>query len=793
MTLEFKKPDRLIEMKSPMVLHMKNFCAKNELQIKRLLQAMKRDHESVNELVHLISELFPHETTNPQGKRSLFDAIGRLSHSLFGTATDGMVQAVEKNVLKMADTIKNQNILIKKSVADLTSISRISNERIDNLLQVVKQNTITQIDHLKNETNEFFEGMGLTLEINRKHIEFIHSMNGIRTYYEMFYESLVHLTGGRLPMFLIDCAKLQEVVHEVDRVLRGQNEVTVKWKECSKISRNVKFSYVMIEDHLIITINLPLTMTEPYNVYRLLVVDHKVPQKGNMTMRIVTNVEAIAIQESKNWFFYPTPQEMTEIGLKGEYTGIRRVRRKVSMDICELAVMYDEHEKIKDVCEYHVMVGQRKPEITWIGGNRILVQQAENARVRCAGTPSEELSPCSLCVVTLSNKCEYHTTAMSVSSTWGDKVLSVQAKEQHPVNRALMANFFTARDIATIDGEHLFDTDQKIKLPTWKVDTQMAQELAKDGELKLKLSKIMEAVKKDKDIMEAADTGYLPRNREIDDNEWGWKDYAGSVVIGMVTVLVLTAVAFNVKVQRMAVAIAAMQTEIKRVKGQVWAAGSEKEEEVVEQVVDQIPGKITHEDVSKMIDAHLFYFIVGTMIAACIGFNLYHRIKRCYIRIKNRRAVSKIALQFGSNKRGVAIQIQQVNAMINDISVLCEGMITELEVKGRIFPKLQYRWNAHIKDEYARTKVPLETSVSITYLEAYLLREILKREYLVCLIIKSEGETKRLKVIKYKKKHKVQFGTPQTQERLKRSNSLPMVNFKNPQTMNDEEMEDDYV
>jgi len=216
MTLEFKKPDRLIEMKSPMVLHMKNFCAKNELQIKRLLQAMKRDHESVNELVHLISELFPHETTNPQGKRSLFDAIGRLSHSLFGTATDGMVQAVEKNVLKMADTIKNQNILIKKSVADLTSISRISNERIDNLLQVVKQNTITQIDHLKNETNEFFEGMGLTLEINRKHIEFIHSMNGIRTYYEMFYESLVHLTGGRLPMFLIDCAKLQEVVHEVD-------------------------------------------------------------------------------------------------------------------------------------------------------------------------------------------------------------------------------------------------------------------------------------------------------------------------------------------------------------------------------------------------------------------------------------------------------------------------------------------------------------------------------------------------------------------------------------------------
>src|SRR5207244_11223635 len=63
-TLEFKKPDRVIETRSPMPLHMKNFCAKHELNIKRLLQSMKRDHESVNQLVHIISELFPTENTH---------------------------------------------------------------------------------------------------------------------------------------------------------------------------------------------------------------------------------------------------------------------------------------------------------------------------------------------------------------------------------------------------------------------------------------------------------------------------------------------------------------------------------------------------------------------------------------------------------------------------------------------------------------------------------------------------------------------------------------------------------
>ena len=157
------------------------------------------------------------------------------------------------------------------------------------------------------------------------------------------------------------------------------------------------------------------------------------------------------------------------------------------------------------------------------------------------------------------------------------------------------------------------------------------------------------------------------------------------------------------------------------------------------------------------------------------------------------RAVSTIALQFGSNNRGVAIRIQTINAMMSDISVLCDGMITEVEVKGRIYPKLQYRWNAHVIDDYAKTKVILDTSIPITYLEAYLMREILKREYLVYLIIKSEGHTKRLKVIRYKKKNKVQFGGPISQEKLKRSNSLPMVNIRNPPAEVEDEIEDDYV
>src|SRR5207245_1352600 len=125
---EFRQSRRMLVIQSEIGKRMTAFCKLNEGRIKSLLQAIKHDHDSVNELIHLIDELFPHEPKGTPKKRGAIDFIGRLSHSLFGTATDGMVQAVEMNVALIGEAVKGQNSVIKKSIADLTSILTISNE-----------------------------------------------------------------------------------------------------------------------------------------------------------------------------------------------------------------------------------------------------------------------------------------------------------------------------------------------------------------------------------------------------------------------------------------------------------------------------------------------------------------------------------------------------------------------------------------------------------------------------------------------------------------------------------------
>src|SRR5207245_8539932 len=102
---------------------------------------------------------------------------------------------------------------------------------------------------------------------------------------------------------------------------------------------------------------------------------------------------------------------------------------------------------------------------------------------------------------------------------WEDKQLVDKVRKSHSVNRALMANFFTEKDIAIIDGEYLFDTEQTIKMPDWKMDPELTKELVKDGELKLKLSKVVKAVKNDQDILDTLNDQNINRQERA---QTGW-------------------------------------------------------------------------------------------------------------------------------------------------------------------------------------------------------------------------------------------------------------------------------
>ena len=80
-------------------------------------------------------------------KRGIFDIVGKLSNSLFGTATEEQLNTVETHIAQIAATVKAQSGLVGKALEDMKSLSRIMNQRLDNMVQLIRLNPLNDIVH----------------------------------------------------------------------------------------------------------------------------------------------------------------------------------------------------------------------------------------------------------------------------------------------------------------------------------------------------------------------------------------------------------------------------------------------------------------------------------------------------------------------------------------------------------------------------------------------------------------------------------------------------------------------
>ena len=117
-----------------------------------------------------------------------------------------------------------------------------------------------------------------------------------------------------------------------------------------------------------------------------------------------------------------------------------------------------------------------------------------------------------------------------------------------------------------------------------------------------------------------------------------------------------------------------------------------------------------------------------------------------YRKIKKFRVRTRAAIQFHYGERNLVVGTQYVNSLIEDIVVQCEDLIDNIRVEGIWFPRLVFDWKAQIKDGYTKEKVEVLTSIKLSWLEAKSLSVMLKKNYKVCLVIQSEGRTKRVQV-----------------------------------------------
>ena len=323
-------------------------CVKYGPLITRLIQMVKQDHEANDAIIQAIEDLLPPKVGSRSPKRAIFSMIGKLSNSLFGTATEEQIQAVDQHVQQLANIAKGQGLAIQKSLADLSSVSKTMTDRLDNAMKIVRQNSLMAFDNFQHIVEESQDHLLFQMDIIRRGTELNHAMLGIRTYYQNFYDSMIQLTNGRLPSFLVTCEMIQWVFREIDRSLSGHpSGFQLRIRNCLKFVKETTFVYANVGHHLVITVAFPLTNKGLFDIYRLQSIDLPVPQQPNATMRLKTKEVGMAIERTARRFHFFIPaHEMALFAFKGHYDVEKQAMHKSKANICETAIFMDNHELI---------------------------------------------------------------------------------------------------------------------------------------------------------------------------------------------------------------------------------------------------------------------------------------------------------------------------------------------------------------------------------------------------------------------------------------------------------------
>lgn len=732
--------------------HHSDMCMGNLGIIRKAIEIIKQDRAEIKTLVDAIHDLLPNEILQgKRGRKSWFDLGGRILHGALGVATDQQVKKIEDKVKHMNDLVKTEAFVVKKLGADMQSVSRTVNERMDNLANQITKNSIVTMEkmvnltHVDNHFHSFRAAMLMRIS------EISHITSNMQIMCQRYLNGVELLARGNLPPQLINSTVLKSVLSEISNSVSEKGyRITVK--NAAEFYRHATFVAGFSAEHLLIHLEIPLSRLATFIAYEIQILSLPVPGHPDSVALLKNEHPGIAIQ-GKNYFFYLTQEEVFEIKQLSMHETNRRHVRRMNPNYCLIAIVLDDFQKIKDNCEYNIGLNDLKEDIHEIEGNRFLMQNIDNYTLVCDKQTPVFKTGCKLCYIDILNQCSITSRHDTILSTWGNS--SGENEHKLVINRPLLSMFFSHSEMKDIKSSSLFISDNipEFDLPTARfLDFETKAFVASDEKLKLKMHKVADAMKKDQRVISSLSESIIMGQQTIV-NTWNYETYILFAVTILVSLLLIQNMLVLAKLRNLGILVALLErntvkaveigeedSPTKRERIRLYYKKSEEDQK---DLADQ------YETMIKALNAHWIFIFLGTILFVIIVMIIYNKIQKCYDRFNLMRVRTYLAIQF-SNGAGnsVVITIQKFDSLVADLSVISDMLPDSFDLKWNMCcqPKMTFIWNAVVFDTFLAKSHQVRQSVKITILEAIQVKKILIQNFTIDLLFKNEGRAHRIQI-----------------------------------------------
>jgi hypothetical protein len=549
---------------------------------------------------------------------------------------------------------------------------------------------------------------------------------------------------------------IQGILRDVSTAARRNNR-RCTFTKASHVYKHPEFSLVHTNDHLLIMVKFPLVAREFFEVYRIHKTPLLMPHKITDVMFLQTTEKGIAIRNDRREYYYLSADDLTSLTTKASFSERRLVLTEPDKE-CIPSIFLDLPLRVKELCEYTITINVTIPTVLEVAPTLFFLHNAPSYHKECRTLNSSDngvtVPGCRYCWATIPKYCHVSFGRYVVLSAEIESSDRSNLTLSYGINRPLISYFMKPAQVSHISGDWKTDLAPQVEniVPELSVQKKVQNFFDADAKLSLKLSSAADYLKKGKSVVqtEEVDTDDDTSNDNWFGVSWGWVEYGlGTVMLLLLGTIVLVGF-LCARVNKLSAAVLFAQrigpgraqtlgfpTYRSPLLGTPATVAPTEEDSYWK--TDNMLRK--YEDIMRIADQHQVESLVVFLLLVTVAIVIIVKIRQCYMKIQHFKIRTYLAFQISNEGSELVVQVQKFQALTTDLILTTVLDPMGFQIFGYIFPVLRFEWDAVITDKDKGAVYQVQTTISLSWMEAILLRQMLHSKVTVTPILRHHGAT----------------------------------------------------
>ena len=687
--------------------------------------------EQLSNLFDFVHVNVPKINVRTRTQRSLLPFIGGLSKSLFGTATTADVKLLASHITALNRRTGKMLHVLEQHGRHLSSYMTMANRRMDNLKTGIVQNF-----HAINNLTKVFSVQLSSLdshlfELSKVLYSQISKSTKLLNEFAKVQLAVQSLVQGKLSPILIPEPILKLAIKDITDILnKHYNKFSLIYTNTEHYYKRANFHFGRHGLNLYVTLRFPITAEKaPLQLYKVRSLPSPVNASSTHGTQILDLPDYFAVTSHQQYFLTLSKSDLTICRKHNMYLcPYNRMFQPITQKTCILSLFANNKDDISSLCNFRYLEDIIMPSIHELSSTYVLIYSSFNLAIDCQN--KQEVNPgCNMCVLHLPCGCSitsqywYYPPRLAECQGQQDHISTF-----HPINLALIQEFFNKSALLAISSETLFTKHVEVVLPSFNFyNHTMHDKITADQKFHLSMKKITKASKNDEKIFKSLAEPIL--DGQIDfQTSWPDTDSILLICTMAVTFLVgLLGIYAVFKTRKLATALLLLQ--------QSSAVKSDEVPKFIYKTVTTPTSTSTFTDITDFITwEHLIVALLVITLILTVT-NLALLTKR-----NARKKGMQVLLEITSGSNCVTVTLLTLplcpSFYIITPPIMNSGFILS-KFPGRT---LYFDWSEFsVTNKISKCTIPIRNKTKLTWSARYMLSKILKEPHMAYILLEHNG------------------------------------------------------